>query len=310
MNLQSQRRGSCADRVLASFERIVRLSGRQVRKAFWPGLVRQPLYRGPLTDDLLFGQPVNTVMRLVHRWGRSRPVAAEGASVVVVNWNTLDVLKVTMEALRCFSPPSTEIIIVDNGSTDGSREWLKTRPFSSRVALLPANIGHGRGLDVGVAMSRRPIVITLDSDAFPYSGRWLDTLLEPILSHGKLAAGMWGRRDRVHPACAAFTRTSYYDSGLSLMGYIPYVDRGEEPRLGVNAWDTAEMFFNSLGSDATTIFPADETDFEGCTMGGVVYHHYNSTTLRMGDTDAEYLGTHQSSWSRAVETLLGQPPLS
>ena len=109
-----------------------------------------------MTDDLIFGQPVNTLMRLGHRWGGRQPLATEGVSVVVVNWNTLDVLMVTLEAIRRFSPATTEIIVVDNGSTDGSRAWLRTRPFSCRVALLPANIGHGRGLDVGVAMSRRP----------------------------------------------------------------------------------------------------------------------------------------------------------
>ena len=92
------------------------------------------------------------------------------------------------------------------------------------------------------------------------------------------------------------------------MGYIPYVDRGEAFQLGVNAWDTAEVFFNSLGSGATRIFPADPTDFEGCTMADVVYHHYNSTTLRMGDTDPGYLDAHVNSWSRAVDALLTPGP--
>lgn len=304
MNIQSQRQGSRADRLLGAAEHAGRGFGRIARKLLVPNRVRQPLYRGPLSDDLIFGQPVNTIMRFVHRWGRRRPTASEGASVIVVNWNTLDVLMVTLEAIRRFSPITTEIIVVDNGSTDGSRAWLRTRPFSSRVALLPANIGHGRGLDVGVAMSRRPIVVTLDSDAFPYSDRWLDVLLRPIVEDGMLAAGMWGRRDRLHPACAAFTRSSYFESDLSLMGYIPYVDRGEQFELGVNAWDTAEVFFNSLGKHATHIFAADSTDFEGSTMAGVVYHHYNSTTLRMSDTDPDYLETHGTSWSRAVASLL------
>ena len=156
-----------------------------------------------LSDDLLFGQPVNLLLRLVHRWGRRQMVSNDGASVIVVNWNTLDVLKVTLQAIRRFSPPTTEIIVVDNGSSDGSQEWLKTRPFLCHVVALPVNIGHGQALDVGVAVARRPIIVTLDSDAFPYDAGWLDTLLAPILHDGKSAAGMWGRRDRLHPACAA-----------------------------------------------------------------------------------------------------------
>ena len=154
-------------------------------------------------------------------------------------------------------------------------------------------------------MSNRPIIVTLDSDAFPYSKRWLDTLLAPILQEGKTAAGMWGRRNRLHPACAAFTRESFYDSNLSLMGYIPYVDKGEPFEFGVNAWDTAEPFFNSLGPDATTIFAADPTDFDGCTMAGVVYHHYNSTAGRMGGFSEDELSAHGDSWGRAVQSLLG-----
>ena len=287
--------------------------GRRVRRRLFPARVRQPLFGSSVTDDLLFGQPINTLLRLVHRWGYRQTVVDDGVSVVVVNWNTLDRLKVVIEATRRFSPPSTEIIVVDNASTDGSRDWLKTRPFSIRVALLPVNIGHGRGLDVGVALSRRPIVVTLDSDAFPYSGDWLRVLIDPIQEEGLLACGMWGRRDRLHPACAAFTRNSYYASNLSLMGYIPYVDRGEKVELGVNAWDTGELFFNTLGLDATRVLPVEPTEFGGCSMERVVYHHYASTTLRMSDaTDGlawarsspDHLKSRESSWASAVASLL------
>ena len=313
MKLRSAQRGLWADSALGVTEKLMRALGRRVRRLFFPTRVRQPLFRGPLSDDLLFGQPVNTILRLVHYWGNRQSVAADGVSVVVVNWNTLDRLKISIAAVQRFSPPSTEIIVVDNASTDGSREWLKNRPFGARVALLPVNIGHGRGLDVGVAFSRRPIVVTLDSDAFPYTGQWLPVLLKPIQEEGMLACGMWGRRDRLHPACAAFTRKSYFTSNLSLMGYIPYVDRGEPFELGLNAWDTAEVFFNSLGPDQTRILPADPTDFGGCTMAGAVYHHYASTTLRMSETtdglawarsSPDHLESEERSWATAVASLL------
>ncbi len=227
-------------------------------------------------------------------------------TVVVVNWNTKAILEVTLEAIRRHSPVHTDIVVIDNHSTDGSREWLRGRPHGVRPVLLPFNIHHGRGLDLGFVLARSKIVVTLDSDAFPYSDRWLDVLVESIESGDAVAAGLWGRRHRVHPACAAFRRDAYFRTNLSFSPFFSAAfAAGEEERFGENVWDTGELISIALQNQGTTLLPTDDLEYGGCTMAGVVYHHGALSRLPELD-DQEVELRHQQAWDRAVRDLLAR----
>ena len=91
--------------------------------------------------------------RLVARWARAirprrwwmmirclAPLGA-GATVVIVNWDSLSYLRTTVAAVRRFSASGTRIIVVDNGSHDGSLAWLRTEKVET--VALGANFGHG-----------------------------------------------------------------------------------------------------------------------------------------------------------------------
>jgi GT2 family glycosyltransferase len=56
-------------------------------------------------------------------------------SVVVVNWNSKDDLEACLASLEAQTHPDLEVIVVDNGSTDGSVERVRER-FPG-VTLLP-----------------------------------------------------------------------------------------------------------------------------------------------------------------------------
>ena len=84
----------------------------------------------------------------------------------------LGILRVPLDAIRAMSPRDTEIVVVDNGSSDGSIDFLRSRR-DVRVMALPSNLGHGVALDLGVARVRTEYLAVLDVDAFPISDRWL-----------------------------------------------------------------------------------------------------------------------------------------
>jgi len=50
-----------------------------------------------------------------------------GVTVVTVNWNSLHYLERMLAAVEAMSPPGTEILVVDNASSDGSREFVRQR---------------------------------------------------------------------------------------------------------------------------------------------------------------------------------------
>lgn len=95
----------------------------------------------------------------------TRPNTAS-ASVVIPNWNGRDLLEKylpsVVEALR--GNPSNEIIVVDNGSTDGSADFVRQHFPEVTLLALPENLGFGGGSNAGFRAARNDIVVLLNSD--------------------------------------------------------------------------------------------------------------------------------------------------
>lgn len=88
------------------------------------------------------------------------------ASVVIPNWNGRDLLAKyipsILEALA--GNPENEIIVVDNGSQDGSADFLRENFPSVRVLALDRNLGFGGGSNAGFRAAKNDIVVLLNSD--------------------------------------------------------------------------------------------------------------------------------------------------
>src|SRR5690349_5141527 len=107
--------------------------------------------------------------------------ASDAATVVIPNWNGRDLLEKylpsVIEALS--GNVNNEIIVVDNGSTDGSAEFvLQTFP-QVNVLALPENLGFGGGSNAGVRAARNDIVVLLNSD-MRVAPDFLQPLLQPF----------------------------------------------------------------------------------------------------------------------------------
>lgn len=97
-------------------------------------------------------------------------------SVVTVNWNSRDDLAACLESLERQSYPEIEVIIVDNGSTDGSVELVRSR--FPQFTLLPqaSNLGFAEACNIGIAASSGAWVALLNNDAVA-DERWAETLM-------------------------------------------------------------------------------------------------------------------------------------
>lgn len=100
-------------------------------------------------------------------------------SVIVVNWNGRDFLGDCFESLERQTLKNREFILVDNGSTDGSREilriWAERLPDAQAI-LLPTNTGFCRGNNIGFAKARGDWIALLNSDAVA-EPQWLEELM-------------------------------------------------------------------------------------------------------------------------------------
>jgi len=96
------------------------------------------------------------------------PVAPDtaGASIVIPNWNGRDLLSKYLPSVIAATVGNdrNEIIVVDNGSTDGSAEFVRSQFPSVRALALDTNRGFGGGSNAGVQAARNDIVVLLNSD--------------------------------------------------------------------------------------------------------------------------------------------------
>lgn len=102
------------------------------------------------------------------------------ASIVIPTYNRLYLLKSCIEAIRAHTTPSYELIVVDNGSTDGTAQYCKEErvPFIS----CPSNLGFPAACNLGMNVSAGDIIILLNNDVI-VSYRWLDNILEAFRLH-------------------------------------------------------------------------------------------------------------------------------
>ncbi len=88
------------------------------------------------------------------------------ASLVIPNWNGRDLLERFLpswsEAIA--ARPGSEMIVVDNGSTDGSAEWVRAHFPEVRVIALDRNLGFGGGSNAGFEAATNDVVVLLNSD--------------------------------------------------------------------------------------------------------------------------------------------------
>ena len=113
-------------------------------------------------------------------------------SFIIPLFNCLPLTQAMLASLRATLPPGLahEIILVDDCSTDGTREWLATLPDPPcRVVLNEKNLGYAANNTRGAALARGEFLALLNNDLVLRPG-WLEPMLEVFAQ--KAAVGLVG----------------------------------------------------------------------------------------------------------------------
>ncbi|WP_243370829.1 glycosyltransferase family 2 protein [Geotalea sp. SG265] len=113
------------------------------------------------------------------------------ASIIIVNWNGIEHLPSCLDSLAAQSFRDFEVILVDNGSTDGSSALLRDRYPWVKLVELAENTGFATGNNIGLTHASGDYIVTLNNDTFAATD-WLATIV--AVADGYPEAGMVGSR--------------------------------------------------------------------------------------------------------------------
>jgi GT2 family glycosyltransferase/tetratricopeptide (TPR) repeat protein len=109
-------------------------------------------------------------------------------SVVVPNWNGMRFVGMCLDSLAKLDFEDYEVIVVDNGSTDGSREMIEEQYPHVRLLKLPDNMGFAIACNEGIKASNAEYIVLLNND-IEVTPDWLKELYEGMERHPECGMG-------------------------------------------------------------------------------------------------------------------------
>ena len=98
-------------------------------------------------------------------------------AVIILNWNGKELLKQFLPAAVANTvSPEADLIVADNGSTDGSPEWVEENYPEVIVLKFPENYGFAEGYNRAIELTRYPYTVLLNSDVEVTPGWWAPML--------------------------------------------------------------------------------------------------------------------------------------
>jgi GT2 family glycosyltransferase len=125
------------------------------------------------------------------------------ASIIITNWNGKKWLADCFQALDAQTYPDFEIILVDDGSTDDSAEWVAQHHPQVRLIRQREHLGFAGANNVGIRAARGEFIVTLNNDTRADPG-WLAAMVAGLTTAdvGMVAAQMliWDNSDLLDSA--------------------------------------------------------------------------------------------------------------
>jgi glycosyltransferase involved in cell wall biosynthesis len=117
----------------------------------------------------------------------SAPNVVGATSVIIPCWNQLEYTRQCVSALLRHTRPPWELIVIDNGSTDGTAAYLAdlrdTAPFPVTVIANAKNLGFPAAINQGLECARGEYLVLLNNDVVVTDG-WVEQLVGLVSIRG------------------------------------------------------------------------------------------------------------------------------
>ncbi len=214
-------------------------------------------------------------------------------SIVILTRNELEYTRRCIEGIARTTPEPHELVLVDNGSTDGTLEYLRSIP-GAIVVENGRNLGFGGGCNIGIAASCGDRILLLNNDVVPSAG-WLAELHAALDSSPRV--GLAGPRSNRIVGVQVVEEVGYDQDSLDgldswagrwraaetgrltaiprLVGFCILMERAVVERIG--GFDLRYGLGNFEDDDLC--LRAGVAGFECRIAHGAFLHHYGSRTF-------------------------------
>jgi GT2 family glycosyltransferase len=224
-------------------------------------------------------------------------------SVAVVNWNRREHLRACLQSLSAQRGASFEVIVVDNGSSDGSAEMARSE-FGATVIANTANLGFCAANNQAFAAARGEFIALLNNDA-EAAPDFLASLRRafdqgPDIGMAAAKVLVWEDARRIDKVGHLI-----YSDGQNRGRGTGEIDRGQYDRAGECLWPdgSAAMYRKAMidaigGFDEDFFMFADDAElglrariagWRCLYMPGAVVRHHRGASLDAGSTKRIFL---------------------
>lgn len=233
--------------------------------------------------------------------------------VIILNWNGLGLLQQFLPGVSLDTVgEECDLIVADNGSTDGSVEWVRQNCPEVRLLVFDRNYGFAEGYNRAIAQSEYKYITLLNSDVKTTPGWWRPILM--FMEHNPEVGA-------VQPKIRSYHNREYFEyagaagGALDNLGY-PYCrgrlfdvveeDRGQYDGEPVSvAWASGacltvprNLYMELGGLDAGFFAHMEEIDlcariwaagYRCCAISEALVYHIGGASLHQGNPKKTYL---------------------
>lgn len=241
------------------------------------------------------------------------------ASVVVVNWNGRELLRACLESLSRQTFRDFEVIVVDNGSEDGSREmlrreWMPRGDIPCHLIANSNNRGFCTANNQGFALARGRFIALLNNDAEAEPG-WLGAMLRAF--EGRPEFGMAAPKVLIWEDPSRIDKVGHliYPDGQNRGRGTGETDRGQFDRVEELLWPDgcAAMYrkamldgiggfdddFFMFGDDAELGMRARIAGWKCISVPDAIVRHHHASSMKPLETRRVVLIERNRVWLAA-----------